>query len=200
MERLREELRQAQKEAQAVRAAEEAHELSLSALQALNRKLQEDNASLELRCKKQNERLEADVVEVRRRERYAFCVPHYHDCSCQGQMAGITSLGKDIQETIEGNSLVSLYPLRAIPSCRVTFLRLTYATTDLDIVWLKTEIILALYEVFVFSRIMYQLRNQLASRAADAEEAQTRAKLDISRLESEIEELRCNPSSAALSR
>lgn len=69
VERLREELRQAQKEAQKARAAEEAHELSLSALQDLNKKLLGDNASLELRYKGQNERLEADVVMVRRRER-----------------------------------------------------------------------------------------------------------------------------------
>lgn len=88
---------EAQEEVKKTRAAEEAHELSLSALQDLNKTFQEDNASLELRCKGQNERLEAVVVEVRRRELYAFCVPYYRDWSCQGHMAGISSLDNKIR-------------------------------------------------------------------------------------------------------
>ncbi|CAM9335373.1 unnamed protein product, partial [Ectocarpus sp. 4 AP-2014] len=45
-----------------------------------------------------------------------------------------------------------------------------------------------------------QLKEQLASTIAEAQAAQERAKLDVSRLESEVEELRHNTSQAALSR
>lgn len=45
-----------------------------------------------------------------------------------------------------------------------------------------------------------QLKEQLASTIAEAQAAQERGKLDVSRLESEVEELRHNTSQAALSR
>ncbi|CAM9273472.1 unnamed protein product [Ectocarpus sp. 6 AP-2014] len=51
-----------------------------------------------------------------------------------------------------------------------------------------------------FEAEMAQLKEQLASTIAEAQAAQERAKLDVSRLESEVEELRHNTSQAALSR
>ncbi|CAM9302748.1 unnamed protein product [Ectocarpus sp. 12 AP-2014] len=51
-----------------------------------------------------------------------------------------------------------------------------------------------------FEAEIAQLKEQCASTIAEAQAAQERAKLDVSRLESEVEELRHNTSQAALSR
>lgn len=51
-----------------------------------------------------------------------------------------------------------------------------------------------------FGVVVPQLREQLASTIADAQGMQARAKLDVSRLELEVEELRCTNSQTSVNR